>query len=289
MKIKTILLALALLINPLLASGEAEDDETVVAAAPKKKGRHAVELVKNEHVTVMDLSNEKELRNIEFLRHFPCLTDLNLSECFLLGDNYCFVSALTNLRKLNLFDNVRSTTLVPLKSLTNLTDLNLGQNHYLTSVKDICSLPQLICLNLSGNHLMADLEEVGKLTTLTSLDLSLVFNRDEVPYPKTLDFLSSLVFLKKLNINCNDGIFSIKSLRNLPRLKILSVGYCPNITDWEFLAPFPALKKLKFEFVNIYFDISFLSTLTSLEDLYVYHRTKLPPLSNHIRIHLTEG
>ena len=241
---KTLIMVLLFSYTALMATDDGEASEEVVVSSSKRlKLGHEdeAEPVKNAGVTTLNLSHDETLTNIEFIKHFPCLTHLDLSE-----------------------------------------------NRQLTSIKAVCSLDNLQHLNLTGCEKIADFEEIRRLTTLRTLDLSYVFNSDEVTYPPTLDFLSSLVFLRKLDLRMNGWLFSIAALASLPELTSLNLSFCKDIKDWEFLSRFPALKKLKIKFVSTDFDLSFLTTLTSLESLYVTDRMKLPNIPKTIRIHISK-
>ena len=287
MKIKT-LLALALLINPILASGETEDDETVVAEAPKKKGRHAVDSVKNSHITVMDLSNERELTNIEFLVYFQNLRELNLEYCNMLKDSYHSVSGLTNLRKINLRD-VKLTTTIHLRPLVNLTSLNLSANPDLTTVRDIITLTKLKKLDLGGNSELTDLERLAQLTSLRNLSLNGIFNNDNISYP-SLDFIAALTNLRKLNLGSNDWLFYIKPLVGLSHLTHLDLSASRDIKDLPLIGVITTLEKLNLRFIYSGCPASiikpmFLATLTRLRSLTMDRGLDIPPLLPSVQVH----
>lgn len=242
---KSILLALTLLIHPILASGEAEYEEAIVVAASSKKRKHEAKSVKNEHITTMDLSNERELTNIDFLVYFPNLERLNLKESFFIKDSYHIVSGLEKLKYLHAAC-CNITTLIPLRSLTTLVSLNLRGN-LIESIEAIVHLPKLRRLNIYGCSKIKDLETLNNLTSLTNLNMGCTLREDDVDYPSTLDFLTSLVNLRKLDLSSNLYLFQIRPLILLTQLDSLDLHSNFEITDWNELSKFISLKKLSVE------------------------------------------
>ena len=272
-----------------LASAVYSSDDAVVSdkTVVSKKRKHEVEAVKNAHITELDLSNERELRNIDFIVYFPNLTDLNLELCCSLKDSYHVISNLTKLRKLVLGAD-RITTTVPLRTLTNLTSLDISSNDIVT-VRDIITLTKLKKLDLGGNSELTDLERLAQLTSLRNLSLDGIFNNDDISYP-SLDFIAVLTNLRKLNLGSNDWLFYIKPLVGLPLLTHLDLGCSRDIKDLHFLGDITTLEKLNLE--SIYSDCStpsirtaFLNKLTKLRSLTVDERLDIPVLSLSVRIH----
>ena len=196
---------------------------------------------------------------------------------------------MTNIKALLLACVLLITPLMASVDPSEVTTLDLSDRTDVTSISALGTLPKLRHLDLSHNEKITDLEEIGRLTTLTTLNLSLVFNRNDISYPKTFDFLMPLTFLRELNLSGNDYIFYIKTLLRLPNLTSLDISYCPSIQDWESLTRFPALKMLKMELPHIIrcsLDLSFLTEMSLLESLYINKQTKLPTLSERIRVYI---
>ena len=283
---------IAILITILLIgciSLNAADDATVLdGVVVSKKRKHEAEAAKNAHITELDLSDERELRSIDFIMYFPNLTDLNLTHCYQLKDSYHPVSGLTNLRKLNLRD-VKLTTTIHLRPLVNLTSLNLSANPDLTTVRDIITLTKLKKLDLEGNSELIDLEQLAQLTSLRNLSLNGIFNNDDISYP-SLDFIAVLTNLRKLNLGSNDWLFYIKPLVGLPHLTHLDLGGSRDIKDLSLIGDITTLEKLKLRFIYSGCPASsvrpmFLTKLIKLKSLTVDKGLDVPPLLPSVRIY----
>jgi Leucine-rich repeat (LRR) protein len=197
----------------------------------------------NLDVTCLDLSHDKSLTDISFIRNFPNLVELNLEKNYPLGNNYKPICEIVSLTKLNL-SRMDITLPEPLKFLINLQELNLAQNQ-IETISALTSL-KLHTLSLSGNWRIKDLYLIGKITTLISLDISHIYSEEGYmqPYYPTLDFLHSLTDLKYLNLCGSYSITNIDSLQCIPNLEILDIHDCMHIENYDPVNNFPSLKTL---------------------------------------------
>ena len=271
----------------LMATDDGEvSKEVVVSSSKRLKLGHEdeAEPVKNAGVTKLDLSDNRYLKNIDFIVHFPALQRLTLEDCSQLKDSYHPVSHLTNLVSLTL-NNVKLTTLTHLQELVSLTSLDVSNNAMLT-VKGIERLPRLKKLRLAGNTYLEDLTDVGKITTLERLNLDGVFierQHDDIELVSSdLGFLISLVNLEVLGLAYNDRIRHIAPLAMLLRLRKLDLSFT-RIEDWPILVSVISLKQLDIRDAHLE-DTSILSSLLKLRKLVVHKHKKLPPLSHKITI-----
>jgi hypothetical protein len=252
---KTFVLILALSLSietaPASAKRQLEEDESSQPAA-KRVRVNGDEVFKNNHITKMDLSDDQELTNIDFIRFFPNLRELNLSYCWNLGDNYAAVSRLPMLEELNLY-NIGLTEVKHIKPLVHLTSLALTCPDIKKAMKFIVKLPNLKKLDIAGGNIMG-LEKISQLTSLESLRLRGVFNDDgnddeEFVYP-SLDFLTPLINLRKLDLASNDYIFYIKPVVHLPKLTHLDLSGCKSIKDLCLLKHLKSLTHLDLRYIN---------------------------------------
>ena len=271
---KKILLALMLSIAPVSA---AESDDLVETTDHR-----------NDHVTVLDLSNDESLTNIDFIQYFPNLKELNLEKAYELNDGYHVVSNLKRLEKLNLA-GVRFTTTAPIHSLKNLISLNLTGTP-INTVEDIIQLSNLVDLNLNSCRHIRDLEKLSVLIGLEKLNIGSVLIDDDIVYPE-MDFLSSLINLKELDLSGNTYLFEIAPITRLPNLIYLNLRSDQEIRDWETLSTLTSLRKLNLFCVDSLLNrlnTSFLPSLINLEELTVDWETKLPTLSPTVKINVIE-
>lgn len=212
--------------------------------------------VKNAHIVKMDLSDDKNLVDVRFLKHFPNLRELDLSFTGVDG-SYSYLKFLTKLEVLNL----RFCRLSPFDQLSlipSLKDLTISTSDISKDVKNLKNLKNLQSLAVYSGP--KGIERIGELTTLRHLRLYAAFNedgsRDDVP---TLDFLSSLVKLESLDLSGNDDLFFVKPLTRLPKLKELDLSCCRNIQDLKELCLCQSLEKIKLKglssmFITMYED-----------------------------------
>lgn len=291
---KLSVLILTLIINAdAMASSKrkAEDDDNVLESTKRRWVAFYPEK-KNTHITNLDLSDDWSLTNIEFICFFSHLTDLNISNSPQLGDGYKPISQLVNLERLGLRGTELTTTkhLVPLVNLVKLsvTCPNIGKE-----VKHLSKLPNLRELWIGGD--IKGIEKLSKLTSLEILDLRFVFNKDEAygdnfVFP-TLDFLSSLVSLRKLNLSSSYCIFYIKPIARLPQLTNLNLSGCPSIHDLRKLKRIKSLVKLNLGYVSSFYtptintDLTALTKLPNLRKLTIDSDEDIPTFPDQVRIH----
>jgi len=176
------------------------------------------------------------------------ITSIRLSMKNLNGTFPESIGNLTELKRLNLFDNMEITGTIPdsIGQLTKLETLNLGLNKLSGSIPtSIGNLTKLKTLTLSKNNFSGAIpESIGNLTELTSMDLSsnnfegvipesfgkltmltsLLLNQNNLNGP--LDFIGNLTALTTLFLSDNDIYTAIpESIGNLKQLEHL---YCTN-------------------------------------------------------------
>lgn len=245
---------------------------------------------KNSHIVKLDLSRDKDLHDLNFIRFFPNLIQLDLSNSDI-GDNYYPISQLIKLEKLNLF-RTELTTAKHITPLKNLIHLKITCPHIGNAVKYIKQLPNLMELDINGG--VKGVEKIAKLTSLKRLTLSCIFNQDEGTGfdldSQPLDFLSSLINLRRLDLSHNDYIFCIKPLTKLPQLTHLNLEGCHNIRDLRRLNKIESLTRLDLRYMNsmciptLTNDLKKLAKLRNLKILVVSESIKLPIFSEEVRI-----
>ncbi|KAK2404468.1 receptor protein EIX2 [Trifolium repens] len=152
---------------------------------------------------ILDLSGIENLNNLKFLRKFPILEELYLSNC-----------SLSDASMLPLYDS-------HLNFSTSLTLLDISQNQLTLSSWMLNYNSNLQHLDLSNNFLSGAIrDDLGNIMhSLVYLDLSL--NNLEGKIPKSIENVSSLQLLS-LRGNKISGM--------LPNLSILSVRTCNAMT-----------------------------------------------------------
>lgn len=231
----------------------------------------------------LSLSCNEHLENISFLLAFPNLTDLNLSFCNNLKDNYKPISQLTNLERLDLYGINLTTTeyLTPLVKLHYLKILcpDLGK----------CIIPlthlKIKDLDIAGYNYKS-LTVLSAMTSLESICFSNFYNEEEdeggeKEFP-SLDFLTPLVNLRSLDFSSNHLITHIEPLAKLPNLTSLDFSGCYRIEDLKSLTNLKSLKELNLSYISpiemptLNEDLSFLSRLTNLKELTISSYAKIP-------------
>ncbi len=244
--IKKLSLAL-MLASCVITSAEPEEREFDDNSGSVFSSLTRVSKTKNSEIKKLDLSCDQDLMDISFLRFFPHLIELNLSNNHQLEDltplKYC-----TKLEKLNLH-RIKVQDARFLLPLANLVSLKVTLDNPGTTIRVLKRLPKLEDLNLSGSAPWG-IEKIGRLTNLKKLNLSLIFtdcygDNPDCEFP-TLAFLSSLVNLVDLDLCSNDYIKSLKPICKLPKLKCLNVvsniGFQKD--HLKVLTKLPKLKKL---------------------------------------------
>jgi len=146
----------------------------------------------------------------------------------------------------------------PLSSLTQLKNLNIEDN-YIDDISPLSSLNSLITLSIGSNRI-SDITVFETLSQIEYLSLS----RNEI---KNIRSLSYLTQLKILNMNYNQ-INSIAPLSILKNMTNLVISNNP-INDLSPLASLEGLELLKMENIGYKTDITPLSFLINLEELFI--------------------
>lgn len=201
-------------------------EEVVVATRKRLKLGHEdeAEPVKNAGVTTLNLSHDETLTNIEFIKHFPCLTHLDLSSCHKLT-SIRDVCLLTTLKHLNLTANKKIADLEELGKLVNLRTLNLSlvfnrdDVPYPRTFDFLRPLILLRKLDISGNDWIFSVKALSSLSGLTSLDISYC--------PSIQDFESLVRFptLKRLKMGLPHIVRHSLDLSFLKEMTILESLY----------------------------------------------------------------
>lgn len=123
------------------------------------------------------------------------------------------ISALTELRALDLWNNSLTGSIPTLSSLTNLETINLSVNQLSGSIPNLSTLTSLKVLNLSNNQLHGSIPELSNLQSLENLSLS--FNDLDGSIPA----LSSLSKLESVSLEENNLTGSIPDISSLDHLK----------------------------------------------------------------------
>ncbi len=276
---------------PDMADRYRSDTAQIVGVPEGKLSDTAINMqskFRKDVIVELDLSSNQYLTDINFVRGFPCLTNLNLSSCFNLGNNYKQASSLTRLKILNL-SGTPLTELKHISEFKNLTSLYLRNNKLKETIKHLIPLTGLKTLSLRENQNITDLERLPELKSLTSLDLSRIMtyhdNTCEEPIYKSIDFLAGATSLVELNLSFNDFLQYIKPLTKIPTLAKLYLCGCDAVKDFENLRKIKNLKKLDLSYVDL--TGGMISRLNDLGDhkhlkkLIIKKPIKLP---NHIKL-----
>jgi hypothetical protein len=172
------------------------------------------------------------------------VTAINLQECCeLTNDGTIALSKVKNLAKLNLaFCHPRSThvpftTLDFLSELTNLKELNLFECRKLKSIQPIGNLTKLRKLDLTIFEKATDFdgrfEALGNLKKLRELRLD---GRNIV----SLECLSNAVHLRILSLNNCEELVNIDSISNMKKLERVNLAKCKKIGSFLALDSLPS-------------------------------------------------
>ncbi|CAH8381302.1 unnamed protein product [Eruca vesicaria subsp. sativa] len=194
------------------------------------EGYQSLRRLRNLKILVLSL-NQFDNRILPFLSSAKSLTDL-----FLRGNNMDGpipakeLKYLTNLELLDLsrnrFDN--STPVQGLADLRKLKALDLSRNEFTgwEQLQEICELKNLQELVLSHNQLIGEFPLcLTRLTELRVLDLS--SNKMTGKVPSAIGSIESLEYLSLFD-NDFRGFFSLGSLANLSKLKVLKLSSISN-------------------------------------------------------------
>lgn len=173
-----------------------------------------------------------------------------------------------------------------LGNFRGVTSLNVSGNWQITSIQPLIHLP-LKKLNLSICFKIRDYHLLASITSLQELELSCSFNDDETMsfYP-SLDFLSPLVRLRKLDLSSNDSLPSLAPLRNLLNLTQLDLEYAKSVHDLSSLQGNTSLRFLNIHHTPMLSDLNFLLHIPNLRILVIGDKeTTLPALSSSLLIY----
>ena len=213
--------------------------------------------------------------DVSALSDLPALTELDLSRSDM--SDLTSIAGLTQLTKLDLHNNWISD-LSPLSGLTLLTELDLSFNQ-INDLTPLSNLTRLRVLNLSenrqdytrrggdgvlNNETIFALTPLASLTRLEKLDLSGNWINQHLP-GIGISALSNLTALVELNLSDLGGLYNVRFLSGLTRLRTLDLSDNA-ITDLSPLAGLTALRTLNLN-ENTIHDLSPLAGLTELEVL----------------------
>lgn len=230
--------------------------------------------VKNfKSLSVLKLTNTKLSYHIpqDILNISKSLKVLELPHNSLSGHLSDEITALTNLRTLNLSHNMLHSVPSGLSALTklitlnlsynrlsgelteafkndNLEDLNLSHNLFSGKISSCIGGIDLDTLNLSYNRLSGNLPKtISKLTSLETLDVSSNNLKGTLPF-----CISKMKKLKLLKVKNNHLSGNLKSL-NYKTLKSFDISYndFASLQEGKIL-PLISLHSLDFQFANIY-------------------------------------
>jgi Leucine-rich repeat (LRR) protein len=208
--------------------------------------------VEEMEMETLDLSHDESLTDISFIRQFPNLVELNL-ENTRLGNNYKPITYLSHLQSLKL-SRLGLTAISPLSRLTNLVELDLSHGG-MRRISPLLKLVHLERLNLFSCVNIKDIYLLGNMKLLTHLNIAIT-TYDQPVYP-SLDFLSSLLNLKSLNVSFNP-IESLDPLGNLINLEILDITACGRhgvTLTYAFIDQIKSLKQIRISYQQeIYFQ-----------------------------------
>ena len=198
---------------------------------------------------------------------------INLNKLTLSGYNISdisFLSTLTKVTELDIMNN-KIKDITPISKLTSLQKLYLSLNE-ISDISALSSLTNLEELDISGNQIndLTALSGLKRLKTVNSSDqeLSITF-KDKNLYNMIVKALGNKVLTKTdstytITITKNN----LESVTNI-ELNVGEGNSSIEVINLEGIEKFKNLKKLEIESTKIT-DISVLSSLTNLEELYIY-------------------
>ena len=202
---------------------------------------------------------------------------------------------LTNLGRLDIFDNPLLTNLEGLNNLNSVENLFfIGDNDVLIDLQGLGNLNSVNALNLYNNNSLINLEGLGNLnlggldifenplfTTLSGLNLlnshmeavSIMDN----PSLENIDALLSLTSANSVQIALNDILDNLNGLSNLATVTSIIIEG-PNLTDLDGLQNLTSVGEMRIPGGNI-LNINGLSNLLHAETLRLYDFNYLENLS----------
>lgn len=168
--------------------------------------------------------NCSNLTNIDFLNHFPKLTQIELNECRSLG----LIDASKYFSRIKYLEFYDCINITGLETLSQLEKLSLKWVAEIKSL-DLSNLKNLISLDL---HYCEQLKRIKKLESLVNLQKLQIFkegkNRDMVP----LNF-ASLINLEILSLDgYSANLTGLDKLKSLNQLRLTG---CAKLTDYNFI------------------------------------------------------
>jgi Leucine-rich repeat (LRR) protein len=212
--------------------------------------------------------NDSNLRNLHHITALKNLKMLEISENFNIT-NIKGLSKLNSLSSLKILSCFTITDITPIGKLTNLSELDLS---YSDSISDISSLGKL--LNLKSLILTADLSEItplGNLANLTSLQLLGNSSLSDI------SSLSSLVNLTTLQLIGWRSLYDITALGCLTNLTTLQLSECCSLSDISALG---SLANLTFLNLSGCRSIPDISPLGKLENLFFLDLSRCDSISD---------
>ena len=210
----------------------------------------------------LDLSQCKELANVDGLEGLPHLTDLQLLGCSNLT-NLHGLKGLTALANLNLTGCSQLVNLDGLEELTSLTCLDLNRCRQLANLDGLKRLRNLARLNMQG-YLPVNLDGLKGLTGLAVLDLS------GCEQLTSVDALKGLTNLHILDLGECTGLVNVDGLRDLVHLHTLHLWGCRQLANVESLKGLISLVTLTLDGCNLHRFPAFTLSLPSLRSLSLY-------------------
>ncbi|CAL6048380.1 LPXTG_cell wall anchor domain-containing protein [Hexamita inflata] len=162
----------------------------------------------------LDISENEEIHEIQYLDKLTNLVELNLSQTNLQQKDISSLSQLTNLKKLYLNFNQLSDVSA-LSALTSMQELNLTYNtlQNLNDIQNMMNLQILVLLGNTGINISI-LKNFINLTELCLHDLGL----------KEVDTLQCLYNITNLTLTQNE-LIEVCALHNMHKLNILDVRF----------------------------------------------------------------
>ena len=193
--------------------------------------------------------------------------DANLAQCITdvaANFNYTYLYELLSLNCSN--KNINDITGVD--ALTSLKNINLDNNE-LIDISPLSGMASLASIEISSLGVVTgsiDAPDISSISGMTNL-IKIVF----ISYGNKLNDFSALlglVNLRHIDIRSNDAS-NISFLANMPDLKVLSLGFNVNISDYSLVFTLSNLEELYLGSISIVgrTKISDISQLTSLPKL----------------------
>tara|TARA_B100001287_G_C22646782_1_gene513150 strand:- start:415 stop:1488 length:1074 start_codon:yes stop_codon:yes gene_type:complete len=227
-----------------------------------------------DNLTILDLSNDDNLKNVDFLNSFTNITSLNLNYCFSLI-NLNGLAQLTKLKELDLGISKSLKDINGLANLENLNKLYICTPDYQEVDMDsyegfklpdgLSNLKNLTILYIEST-LIKNVDDLANLTNLLELDL------EGCTKITNLDGLLKLTKLTDLSFWYGRSLTDISGLAHLKNLKNLDLSFCEEINDLSYLSDCLNLKSLVLRDCGVWntdykINVDFLSNLTNLTSL----------------------